>query len=264
MRLMGVDMGTSGCKAVVFDEKWNIVCDAYREYALSFPSEGLLELDPNVVWENITQAIIEVNGKTDESVDALAISAIGDVILPLKKDGTPVRDAIIDFDPRGKQQINQFTKDFGECAFFHITGMPPLFIGSLAKILWIKENEPDVYSKVQRWGTFEDFIVQKLGLSPSVSYSEASRTMLFDIRDKVWSRQVLRCVPMDESLLAQPVLPEQSLGKCKAEYQRSLASSSRRRLSAVDTIWCVRLLVQGLMRERAIPRSTSQGQLKVL
>lgn len=219
---MGVDMGTSGCKAVVFDEKFNIVCDAYREYALSFVGEGLLELDPELVWENIKQVIIEVNAKADKPVNALSISAIGDVILPLKADGTPVRDSIIDFDPRGTQEIKQFAQEFGEGAFFQITGMPPLFIGSLAKILWIKKNEPDVYSSVQRWGTYEDFIVQKLGLPPYVSYSEAARTMLFDIRDKTWSRQVLDQVPMDEKMLAKAVPSGTILGKVQTNLAKEL------------------------------------------
>ena len=63
MLLMGVDMGTSGCKAVVFDSRWNIVCQAYREYSLCFPGEGLLEIDPELVWRHIRQAAIEANEK---------------------------------------------------------------------------------------------------------------------------------------------------------------------------------------------------------
>lgn len=219
---MGLDMGTSGCKAVVFDEKFNIVCGAYREYSLSFPGEGLLELDPELVWENIKEAVLEANIKTDQPVDAVAISAIGDVILPLKKDGTPVRDSIIDFDPRGKEQIQRFANDFGEEKFFSIAGMPPLFIGSLAKILWIKENEPNIYSKVERWGTYEDFIVQKLGLSPTVSYSEAARTMLFDIREKKWSDQILEFASIDEGMLPKVVASGHKIGSAEEKISREL------------------------------------------
>ena len=215
-------MGTSGCKAVVFDEKFNIVCDAYREYALSFPGEGLLELDPELVWSSIKQVLLEVNGAIGEPVDALAVSAIGDVILPLDKNGAPVRDSIIDFDPRGTEQITRFVHDFGEERFFNITGMPPLFIGSLAKILWIKEYEPDVYSRVERWGTYEDFIVQKLGIPPVVSYSEAARTMLFDIREKKWSEQILKLIPIDEKMLPKPVPSGQAIGAVSEKLSKEL------------------------------------------
>jgi len=222
MRLMGLDMGTSGCKAVVFDEKFNIVCDAYREYALSFPGEGLLELDPELVWSRMSEVIVEANGKTDETVSALAISAIGDVILPLYKDGTPVRDSIIDFDPRGTEQIKKCIADFGEKRFFEITGMPPLFIGSLAKIHWLKENEPDTYAATARWSTYEDYIVQKLGLQPAVSWSEAARTMLLDIRSKQWSKEILEQAQIKESMLPKTVPSGEKLGTVERNISKAL------------------------------------------
>ena len=218
-------MGTSGCKAVVFDEKFNIVCDAYREYALSFPGEGLLELDPELVWENIREVIAQVNKESDLPVQALAVSAIGDVILALDENGNSVCNSIIDFDPRGTEQISNFAHDFGEERFFDITGMPPLFIGSLAKILWIKQNKPDVYSAVKRWGTYEDFIVQKLGIPPMVSYSEAARTMLFDIRKKRWAKEVLECIPMDEGMLPMPVPSGQIIGTLDKSIANELGFS---------------------------------------
>ncbi len=222
MHIMGLDMGTSGCKAVVFNEKWNIVCEAYREYPLFFPGEGLLELDPSLVWEKMCEVITEANEKCKEPVEALAVSAIGDVILPLTIDGDPVRYSIIDFDPRGKQEIERFTDEFGVEKFFGITGMPPLFIGSLAKILWIKEHEPEVYGKVGRWGTYEDFIVQKLGLEPCVSYSEAARTMLLDIHSRDWSEKVLRAAGIDRDKLPRAVKSGTVIGKIPDDVLRDL------------------------------------------
>ena len=210
---MGLDMGTSGCKAVVFDEKWNMVCAAHREYPLHFPGEGLLELDPALVWEKMREVIIEANEKTARPVEALAVSAIGDVILPLSADGDPVRYSIIDFDPRGRQEIEDFVKDFGVEEFFEITGMPPLFIGSLAKILWIKKHEPGLYAKVGRWGTYEDFVVQKLGLPPYASWSEAARTMLLDIRKKDWAGEVLTAAEIDKDKLPRAVKSGTVIGR---------------------------------------------------
>lgn len=205
MRFLGVDMGTSGCKAVIFNESWDIVCQAYREYPTHFPGEGLMEIDAELVWENISQVIKEANSKTDEPVTALAVSAIGDVIIPVDKDGKSVRShAIIDFDPRGEEEIIGFANDFGKEAFYQITGMPPLFIGSLAKIIWIKNNEPEIFKNTARWATFEDFIIQKLGLDPIASYSEVSRTMLFNIRERSWSEEICKAadIRMDQLPIA--------------------------------------------------------------
>lgn len=197
MRILGVDMGTSGCKAVVFNESWEIVCQAYREYPTHFPGEGLMEIDPALVWENICQVIMEVNRKTDEPVTSLAVSAIGDVIIPVDKEGNCHRKyAIIDFDPRGEKEIREFAEMFGKEDFFQISGMPPLFIGSLAKILWIKKHEPEIFDNTARWATFEDYIIEKMGLRPIASYSELSRTMLFDIRNRTWSEDICKAVPI--------------------------------------------------------------------
>ena len=181
MWIMGVDMGTSGCKAVVFDENWNIVCQAYREYPMAFPGEGLLELDAERVWEEISNVIRKVNEKAERPVRALAVSAIGDVIIPVDENGNSVRRSIVDFDARGGEEIAAFTEKFGRQRFFERCGMPPLYIGSLAKMLWIRAHEPEVWQKVRCWSTYEDFIVRKMGLPATASDSAAARTMLFDI-----------------------------------------------------------------------------------
>lgn len=212
MNIMGVDMGTSGCKVVVFDTNWNVVSEAYREYPAYFPEKGLLELDAKNVWNKIKDAIKEANSKLRKPVNAVAVSAIGDAIIPCKKDGTPIRNSILDFDPRGEQELLEYVKDFGRNRFFEISGIPPLYIGSLAKILWYKKNEPETFKNTKYWATYEDFIVKKLGLKPCVSYSSASRTMLFDIRKKEYSKEMLDPISLDASYFAQPVPSAQKLG----------------------------------------------------
>lgn len=203
MYFMGIDMGTSGCKAVVFDENWTPVCQAYREYQLTFPGEGMLELDAELVWDNLCDAIREANSLSPEPVAAFAVSAIGDVIIPVDKNGNSVRRSIIDFDPRGGDEIAEFTQNFGVEKFFETNGMPPLYIGSLAKILWLRKNEPEIYAKVERWATYEDFIIQKMGFAPIASFSEVSRTMLFDVRKKDWADEILQSIPLERSMLPE-------------------------------------------------------------
>ncbi len=198
---MGIDMGTSGCKAVVFDSDWKVVSQAYREYPMHFPGEGLLELDAELVWERIREVIREANEKAAVPVVAIAVSAIGDVIIPLDEQGKSIRYSIVDFDARGGVEIQAFAERFGRQRFFNVSGMPPLYFGSLAKILWIQNHEPDVFKRVSRWATYEDFIVQRLGLTPTASDSEAARTMLFDIRKKDWAEEIFSEIPLKRDML---------------------------------------------------------------
>ena len=218
MLFMGVDMGTSGCKAVVFDERFRVVSEAFREYPFAPAGDGSLELDAEAVWLAIEDSIREANGGARDAssgadgVRALSISAIGDVIIPLDGSGKPTRNAIVDFDRRGQKELDGFVSGFGEERFFGLTGMPPLYIGSLAKMLWIRENEPHIFERTRRWATFEDFIAGRLGCEPCVSYSEAARTMCFDIREKKWAAGILAGAQADEKAFARPVASGTALG----------------------------------------------------
>jgi xylulokinase len=205
LRILGLDVGTSGCKAIVFDDGWNMIARSHRRYGLMRTGESGYELEAESVWARVREAIAEAHGKAGGKTDAVAVSALGDVIVPLDQSGSPVRACILDFDPRGKDEIREFVESFGEAKLYETTGMPPIHINSLAKILWMRENEPDTYARVRRWATFEDYILQKLGARPAASYSMAARTMLFDLHRKSWSPDILAAAGLREAELPEAV-----------------------------------------------------------
>jgi xylulokinase len=226
MRLLGLDVGTSGCKAIVFDNRWNIVARSSRRYDLIRVGESGYELDAETVWAKVREVIAEAHARAGAKTDAVAVSALGDVIIPLGASGTPVRPCILDFDPRGKDEIHDFVEGFGEAKLFETTGMPPIHINSLAKILWYRKNEPHTYRQVRRWATFEDYILQKLGVKAAASYSMAARTMLFDIHRKSWSPEILAAAGVRESDLPQPVPSGEVVGKLDAGAAGELGFSA--------------------------------------
>jgi xylulokinase len=203
--MLGLDIGTSGCKAILFDDRWNVVARSYRRYDLVSAGENRYDLVARTVWENLREAITEVHAGTDARSDAVAVSALGDVIIPLDESGNEVRPSIIDFDPRGKEEIRAFVEGYGADKLFETTGMPPIHINSLAKILWIRKHEPLAFEKVRRWATYEDWVLQKLGAKPAVSHSMAARTMLFDIHRKTWSPDILAAAGLRERDLPEAV-----------------------------------------------------------
>ncbi len=211
-RVLGLDVGTSGCKAIVFDSRWNIVARSQRRYGLIRVGEDGYELDAETVWEKLREAIREAHVRAGGKSDAVAVSALGDVIVPLDASGRPVRPCILDFDPRGKDEIHDFVEGFGRTRLYETTGMPPIHINSLAKILWIRKNEPRTYRQVRRWATFEDYILQMLGTRPAASYSMAARTMLFDVRRKAWAPDVLAAAGLGAGDLPEPVPSGEVIG----------------------------------------------------
>lgn len=204
-RVLGLDVGTSGCKAIVFDDRWKIVARSHRRYDLIRAGENGYELEAETVWAKLREAIAEAQGKAGGKTEAVAVSALGDVIIPLDESGTPVRPCILDFDPRGKDEIRDFAQGFGEAKLYEITGMPPIHINSLAKILWLRKYEPRTCQRVRRWATFEDFVLGKLGVRTAASYSMAARTMLFDIHRKTWSPDILAAAGLRERDLPEAV-----------------------------------------------------------
>jgi xylulokinase len=225
-RLLGLDVGTSGCKAIVFDSRWNIIARSYRRYDLIRAGESGYELEAETVWAKVREAIAEAHARAGGKMDAVAVSALGDVIIPLDASGTPLRPCILDFDPRGKDEIHDFVEGFGEARLFETTGMPPIHINSLAKILWFRKNEPHTYRQARRWATFEDYILQKLGARPAASYSMAARTMLFDIQRKLWSPDILAAAGLREGDLPEAVPSGEVIAKLDGEGAEELGFSA--------------------------------------
>ncbi len=200
MSLMGMDIGSTGAKAVVFSTDGQPIAECYREYRFSAPQPGWQQLDADVAWAMIAEIIREANAKcASDPVTALAVSAMGESMAFIGKDGKPVHPSILNFDNRTVPQARWWEERVGKEKLFQITGMPLYFIYSINKIIWIRENAPEAYAKLHRCLCFEDFVYWKLGCKPSVDYSLAARTMAFDVRKKEWSKEIMDIADVDRS-----------------------------------------------------------------
>lgn len=204
MSLLGLDIGTTGCKAVAFNLDGGILAAAYREYPLVFSRPGWIELDGNGVWEKAKEAIREVTARTArDPIQALAVSAQGEAVMPLDKKGRILHHSIVTFDNRATGYVRWWRKRLGNRKLFRITGMPLSGMYTLGKIQWMHRHRPAVAKKTWKWLCYEDFILFRLGCPPTMDYSLAARTMAFDISRKTWSPALLRIADIDPSLLPE-------------------------------------------------------------
>jgi xylulokinase len=207
MSLMSIDIGTTGCKVIAFEAEGRIIASAYREYPLIYPQPGWLELDSNEVWEKVASAIREVAATTkNDPVKALAVCSQGEAVTPVAEDGTILDNAILTFDSRTAGLEKQWVDKVGREGILRITGVPPSHISTMPKLLWLKENKPDVYGKAWKFLCYEDFAYFKLGLDPAIDRSLAGRTMGLDIETGDWSEQILAEIDFDKERLAR-ILP---------------------------------------------------------
>jgi len=209
MYLLGLDVGTTGCKSIIFSPNGEIKSSAYGEYRLYHRRIGWSELNPEEVWNTTRKTIrrsIE-NGKIDpKQIVAVGTSVLGDAFIPVDEAGKPLYWSMTTVDARAAQQTRWWEENFGADRIYSITGQPltsSMPIYPLPKIQWIREYEPQIYGKTAMFLCWEDYVNMKLCGKPVVDFSVASRTMMFDIVKKEWSREILETAKLDENLLAE-------------------------------------------------------------
>jgi len=222
MSLLGIDLGTTGCKAVVFDEGGKILSSAYREYPLHFPQTGWIELDSNRVMASARDVIREASGKSKKDpVRALAVASQGEAVTPVSADGKFLHNAIVTFDARTAPLVGWWQERLDRQRIFEISGMPLHGMYTASKILWWKQNRPEVFAKAARFLCFQDLLIHRLGLEPAIDLSLAARTMLLDVEKGIWSDELCGVAGIDPKTLAKPMPAGSVIGEIPAKAAKA-------------------------------------------
>lgn len=208
MSILGIDIGTTGTKAIAFSEEGKILKSAYLEYKLISPKPGWVEFDVNLMWEKIFNVIRIVNSDDlvkKDPVTSLSVSTVGESFTPIDKKGNTLYNTIYSTDSRSMKELEYIFTKISPLDLYSINGYPPGFISPLNKILWVKNKMPDIYSKTKKFLFTEDLLFHKLGIvDTKIDYSLCSRTLFFDIKNKKWSSKILNEFDIDENLFSKP------------------------------------------------------------
>ncbi|NQT50741.1 hypothetical protein HQ576_01755 [bacterium] len=213
MSILGLDIGTTGCKAVVFADDGAILSSAYREYPLIFRRPGWAEIDSNVIWAAVEHVVRQAAAEASDPVRALSVSVFGESFLPVDENGKPLYHTILSFDARAGRQADSLTEKLGRKAIFEITGMPQHSSYTLNKVMWLRDHEPEVFRNTWKMLLWEDYFFLKLGLEPRVDYSVSGRTLALDIRTKEWARPLFDAADLDPEMFARPCPSGELLGE---------------------------------------------------
>ena len=221
MSYMGLDIGTSGCKAVVFRKDGSQLTLAYREYALQYSRDGGAELDAERVCALCKEVIAEASASVPgDPVQTLGVSSQGEAFVPVDASGRMLAPAMVSSDTRAASIAEHWTAEFGAERLYRITGHTAHPMFTLFKLLWTREHRPDVWRQARRFLCFEDLLHAQLGLEPHLGWPLAGRTMLFDVTSHQWSPEILEAVGIDPSSLATP----SASGSCVGTIPRRVAS----------------------------------------
>ena len=219
-----MDIGQTGVKAEVFDTSGKSLTRSYREYGLLFPKPGFCELDPQSVMDAAFRVIRESAGRVRKTnpVQAIGIASQGEAFTPVAADGAFLGQAMITSDSRAEALVPVFSRTFGREKLYLLTGHTPYHMYSLYKLLWLKKNQPDVWRNTNKFLFFEDLLGFVLTGASATDYTLASRSMLFDVRRKKWSGEILSELQLAEKKLPEALPAGTSIGTIKPDVSRRL------------------------------------------
>jgi len=224
MMLLGLDIGTTGCKAAIFDKDGVLLARAGREYRVNIPHPQWAEQDIEAVWRLAQEAIRAALALGNvRNVAALSLSVHGEAVTPVDEQGNALRATILGMDTRTEAQNAWLRERLGATWLFDRTGMPVHTINTLPKLLWLKQHEPQTWRSAHRFLLVEDFLIQKMTGQAVISRCLASRTQMLDLVHGNWSPEILDILEIEPRRLAKvkpsgyavdPMLPQvaESLG----------------------------------------------------
>ena len=150
-------------------------------------------------------------------IGGIGVTSFGETFVLLDEKDEPLLPAMLYTDPRGADQCNRIAKLVGSERIIRQTGVAPAPMYSLPKLMWVKENRPEIWCRVKRICLMEDYIVYLLSGTAQIDYSLATRTMAFDIHRLCWAEEILSAAGIDKGLLSTPVPTGTSAGAIRRE-----------------------------------------------
>lgn len=198
------DLGTTGNKATLYDKNGALVASAFSGYGTQYEHTGWAEQDPEDWWHAVCDSTQQLLSKTGVPGDAVAVISFSGQMMgavPLDAKARPMRNAIIWADQRALEQERYLGERIDPTEVYHITGHRLSASYSLCKILWLRDNQPDIYTKTHKFVHAKDAIVARLTGEFATEPTDASGMNLFDLQAWDWSEDIIAAAELDAAKL---------------------------------------------------------------
>jgi xylulokinase len=200
--LLGIDIGTTGAKALLVDDEGRVVTEAMTPYPMHVPRPGWTEQDPEDWWRAAVDSTRELLGKSGPGrVAAVGLTGQMHGLVLVDRAGKVLRPCIMWNDQRTVRQCADIERRVGRDRLIAITGKPALTGFTAGKVLWVRENEPGVYGRAAKVLLPKDFVRLRLTGALSTDVADASGTNLFDVGRRAWSPEVLAALGLEPGLM---------------------------------------------------------------
>jgi gluconokinase len=208
MFYIGIDIGTTSTKSIVFDKAGKIRAKAVKEYAISSPKPDFREQNPDEILDAVIETLRNSIAEADinmEELKFISFSSMMHSLIAVDVNGNPLTQCIIWNDNRSIPYVEQFKRNGRGREIYLNTGTPTHPMSPLYKLMWLKDNEPEIYSKAFKFVSIKEYVFYKFFKEYIVDYSVASATGMFNIFNLEWDKEVLKLLQLEEQKLSKPV-----------------------------------------------------------
>jgi xylulokinase len=213
--LMGVDIGSGGCKVTVVDTHGRVISKEYTEYKTAYPHPGWAEQDPMDWEEALAATLSQTFGDgtcSPKEIECISIGATTHTVVLLDADGNVLRPAILWTDKRTLVEVEWLKQNHGDMVIEETLHMPNVN-WTLPYLVWVRRHEPDVWEKTEKILMPKDYIRYRLTGGLATDFMDAHGTMIFNVRDRVWSARICEAVGIPLRILPE-VLPATRVAGC--------------------------------------------------
>ncbi len=213
--LIGIDVGTTGTKSMLFSDTGRIISHAYAEYPCQTPGTGMVEQNAEDWWRAVVKTVraITADPQTAKNVVAISLSLQGGTFVPVDRQYRPLHPAIVWSDKRCERQRQAFAQAFGQDYIYQKTGWHLMSGLNAMQIAWFRENHPDLFDRTGLFLSVPDYISLRMTGRPVVDISDAGINQLADIRAGRYDKAILDFIGVDEDRLPEIVPSGTPVGK---------------------------------------------------
>ncbi len=203
MSFAGIDVGTTGCKVLVFSQEGRILSHEYIEYPIQRTAPGHAQLDAASIWKGIAACIRKAAAQVPASdpPQVLAVTSMGEAMVPVDRNRNILGPSLLNVDTRGSEYLPELQESLPSADLFSLNGNTWGDQYGATKLMWLREHNPSLYIKTDYFLNWASFVSFMLGADPFVDYSLANRSLLFDITRETWSDQLVSLCGLDSRKL---------------------------------------------------------------
>lgn len=233
MYYIGVDLGTSSVKLILMDEEGRICASVSESYPQSFPKPGWSEQDPMDWWEKTKLCIRRLTARfPGEEIAGISFGGQMHGLVLLDGKDKLLRPAILWNDGRTQEETDWLNREIGVQKLADYTGNIAFAGFTAPKILWVKRHEPEIFAKIAKICLPKDYIAYRLSGVHCTDFSDASGTLLLDVKNRCWSKEMLDICAVSSSQLPKLFESEQVVGTILPHIARELGLNDKVKIIA--------------------------------